>query len=96
MKESGHSNVSDSAVLKEYVSRVGGSWDDALSKKFFDNLKRAGYHALIDDKDEGVISDSPLVLLSKEFFGNANVEDITEKSMELAEKSLTEILHRKH
>lgn len=63
-------NVTPEAAIKSYSARSGGSWDDPLSRTFFEVMRERGFHGMLDSMDTGVYGESPLVI-----FDPANLTD---------------------
>jgi len=58
---------SNKDVMNAYQSMSGGSWGDVRSQNLISKLKKAGYGALVDEMDAGVIGETPLV-----YFGDSH------------------------
>jgi hypothetical protein len=89
------SKSTDTEVLNLYKSMSGGSWKGSTADKFFAELKRLGYGAIIDDMDAGVIGESPLVLFDTDLVGPKTSTKLTNEAIKAAESTLTEIRNRK-
>ena len=51
---------------KEYnMFAVGLGGSEALRQKYFSELNKKGYNAIIDDGDAGVISNSPIIVFDR-------------------------------
>lgn len=86
--------VTPAEALSRYKSMSGGSWNDSTSEIFFDNLKKKGFGAIIDEMDAGVIGEKPVVVFSKALTEKVG-ELITPDQISAAESALTEIANRK-
>ncbi|AVO25256.1 hypothetical protein PBI_GRAVY_15 [Gordonia phage Gravy] len=66
--------------LKAYkkFNKYAGDQDSALNKAYFDNVKKKGYDALIDDNDAGIWSKKPVILLNAQ--SNAKITNVRQLS----------------
>ncbi|ASU03922.1 hypothetical protein SEA_FRODOSWAGGINS_8 [Streptomyces phage FrodoSwaggins] len=86
----------DERVLAKYQELSGGSWDDSHAKGMFDNLRKKGYGAIVDEMDAGVIGETPLVIFARELVGKKSSEPLTKSDIDFAEASLIELENRKY
>lgn len=84
-----------SDAKRVYQDLSGGSWSDNRASRFFDNLSKKGYSAIVDDMDAGVIGDSPLVAFRPEAFKPKVSTPVTERMFKQADKALRELNNRK-
>ncbi|HOU67174.1 MAG TPA: hypothetical protein PKW49_01150 [Paludibacteraceae bacterium] len=93
-----YKNLSDEELgAKAYnlVSRglVGNS---NLTTAYFNKVKQAGYNAIMDDNDLGLLSEAPIILLDPEKHIKSKASTILTKQMEREAKAkLVELLSRK-
>lgn len=85
---------------KEQTVRIfekysGGSWDDNVSKKFFDALKENGYGGILDSMDIGVIGDRPLVLFDTDALSSKRASPLNEGDFIEAASALKELSDRR-
>lgn len=86
----------DERVLAKYQELSGGSWSDSHAKGMFDNLRKKGYGAIVDEMDAGVIGETPLVVFARELVGKKSSEPLTKSDIDFAESSLIELQNRKY
>lgn len=80
-----------------YQMHSGGSWshNDPLVGRFFEMLKNQGYHAIVDEMDAGVLSETPLVWINELVASKKTSNPLTNTEVKEALSILTEIAHRK-
>jgi hypothetical protein len=84
-----------SDVKRVYQNMSGGDWNDNRAFRFFDNLGKKGYSAIVDDMDAGIIGDSPLVAFRPEAFKPKVSTPVSEQMFKAAASALREVDHRK-
>lgn len=80
-----------------YRSNTGGGWylEGGINQRFFEMLKNQGYHAIVDEMDAGVYSETPLVWFEKTAASTKRSESVTKELLDESKSILTEIEHRK-
>lgn len=86
--------LTDPQIVAEFKKTVGTSYEDATSLKFIENLIKAGYSAMVDDMDAGIVADTPLVIIDPTKFTSKLSIDLTKDAIELADNTLIELLDR--
>ncbi|QEQ93507.1 hypothetical protein SEA_GIRLPOWER_8 [Streptomyces phage GirlPower] len=86
----------DERLIAKYQELSGGSWSDDHAKGMFDNLRKKGYGAIVDEMDAGVIGETPLVIFARELVGKKSSEPLTKSDIDFAESSLIELENRKY
>lgn len=67
-----------------------GNKDSPLAKAYFDNIKKRGYNAIIDDNDKNRYTKAPLILLDSEGTVRVtNVKRLTPDDINRAQRQLT-------
>lgn len=86
----------DKDVVLEYNKLCGGKWrEENLSGIYLKKLESLGYNAIIDDMDQGVIGDKPLVVFGKDAFSPKTNTRLTSKMMRTAARNLKDLPNRK-
>lgn len=89
MIRTGHGKVTPNDVINEYASQSGGTWSDSTATSFIGELKKQGYHAIIDDMDAGIYGEQPLVLFDSGVVGPKTSTKITKAPANAMVKELT-------
>ena len=70
--------------------------NNRLSSAYFDKVKSAGYNAIMDDNDLGLLSEAPIILLDPENHIKSRASTVLTQQMEREAKAkLVELLSRK-
>lgn len=86
----GEGNLDSLSFAKKYYHRVATGFinrDSTLTKKYFEEVRRLGYNALIDDNDAGRLARTPLILLNSKAV-------LHEGTKPLSQKDIREILSK--
>jgi hypothetical protein len=78
LKEVMGKNTSDEEARAMYNHLSGSRWDDPTSKSLFKNLKKKGYHGLLDAQDTDVIADNPLLIFDHSVMGPKKATKLVE------------------
>jgi hypothetical protein len=87
--------VSRETTLTAYRELVGGKWNDSHSLDLFTALKNKGYHAIVDEMDAGVISESPLVIFDHSLLTKKATQIMSLSDIRKAESLVRDFANRK-
>lgn len=88
------SKITDIEVMENYKQLSGGNWSSPNGKALFENLRKKGFGAIVDEMDAGVIGERPLVLFSKGVSAKTSAR-LERSEIKTALNDLTEMAGRK-
>lgn len=87
--------VTKEKVVNTFNKLAGSSYTDDIGTRLMDKLRKKGFSAIVDEMDQGVIGDMPLLIIDPEAFTAKVANALSEADIRQAESLLKELTNRR-
>lgn len=88
-------SVDKKKVLEQYNKLAGTSFSDDIGHRLVGMLKKQGYSAIVDEMDQGVIGDLPLLIIDPKAFTSKSSKLLSKSDIAKAGAALKELTNRR-